>query len=262
MRYDRAERLISKGRGKASLRVGQEFVVTRLTPTGFVVVNPRQHCLVRRIARSRVEQHLMPSVFFEMCFDIRHGYALGDLFYETGRYAEGTDSTIVTDSDIPISAVGSVAQGYAPAILLCQARPITTYFGVRMERFVQIRRGRSSQANSDGGYQQQGENAEDVLTLPPGHGHYEFVDVRIGPIPALIPMQIEVLRAHATPPFSLPMDWAANRLVFAAPRWGDMDLIENDTIIGPDARRYRVHAIYDCPIGMELQQGILEKLES
>lgn len=275
---------ISKGRGKAAVRVGQIFTVTRLTNHGFIELAPSFKCLLRRLLTGHhIEQRQFLEQSYELVCDVRK-LQVGDLLEEKSstRLSQKRFKTRVVDRDTQISAVGGalgIEQSWAPVYYVAQFRPVHKFIGIRMEHFVQVRRGNFPDVeNGDGGYQQQGENAEALLTLNEGTGVFEFIDINTpqypeeseaitpAPSPVLIPMGLEPALVRGTPPFDLPMDWGINKWHFAMPgaaQWmNGWRIQENDYIIHPDGNRFRVLMVWEQHVGMEIIQGMLEKLES
>lgn len=286
-RYDIVHDRISKGRGKAAVRVGQPFVVSRLDQTGFKVQYPTFYCLLRKMQGGpHVEQRFFISQVYELVCDVRF-LRVGDILTESQNFslAQPIVETAVEDKDTDLSLLGSVAQFHTPSYLVAQFRPVHKIIGVRMELLCQVRRGTyvTKDGGDDGvgnaaGWQQQGEASEQVLTLLPGLGVLSWADVSVQgvpisgpnanndpfpPIPALIPFQLEIALIRGKTEHDLPMDWLKNKWHFCCPSsWPGLLLRENDVIIHPDGNRFRIDAVMESHIGPQVLQGLAEKLES
>lgn len=277
--YISIEKHLAKGKGKAGKVVGQPFIVRRLTPNGFVIIDKPVWCISRKLGRATViEQQVMVSQVFEFVGDGRR-FEVGDILTKQQgvRYAERIVEQVVVERRAHTnhdSVLGNdeleigVVQRRTPSYAIVQKKPVGKYIAVRVEAECQVRRGIVPLVNGDGGYQDAGCTNEHVLVLPNNEGTFEFralTDVRAasGDSVGLVPMQLELmLGTHGQLPFNLPMDWRENRWSFVCPNWPGLDLKENDTFISPEGDRYRLHAIHRPMIGCDLIQGITQKLES
>jgi len=263
--YSMVHDRISKGRGKAAVRVGQPFVVHRLTPFGFADLAKPIYCLLRRMSGGpHIEQKFFVSQVFEMVTDVRY-LLIGDILEERleSKHSQKPFDLTVSDNDPNLVGV-SLSQKWGPMYLLTQTRPVHKFIGVRVELMCQVRRGTFPDTDGDSGYQEQGENAEDALMLTRGDFSFRAIaDKRAIDSIALIPFQLEPYRVGSNTPFDLPIDWMLNKWNFLCPgNWPGLRLRENDHIIHPDGNRFRVHSIFESHIGPEVLQGIAEKLES
>jgi hypothetical protein len=253
---------ISKGRGKAALRVGQIFEVKRLTSRGFVQISPNLNCIIRRIHGGKdVEQKLFVSQVFELTCDVRK-FMVGDLFFEkeSTQYSQKSKTFNVEDN---LGEVGVIKQSFQPCYILVSARPVHKFIGIRLETQCQVRRG-IVPPNDINNYQEAGQNSEAVFTLSQGKGSFSLIPTTTEEVkPTLIPMQLEPAMIRSQPHFNLPMDYLMNKWHFACPvNWDGLILKENDYFIDPFGNRYRVIVVFASFLGMMIQQGILEKMES
>jgi hypothetical protein len=257
---------IAKGKGKAARVVGQIFSVQRLGPNGWVQNIPNTRCILRRYAGRDIEQRVFPSQWFDLVTDVRR-LQVGDILEEAPdtRLMQPRWNMDVPDADTRISGVGTIQQYWAPTYMVAQFRPIHKFIGVRLDAWCQVRRPIVNIVDGDAGYQEEGENAEMVLTLIQGTGTHEFVDVRAtpAPTPALIPFQLEIALLRGAPPFDLPADWLQGKWHYACPaEWSGFRPSINDAVLAPDGKRYILQAVQESHIGSVIAQGMAKQVES
>jgi hypothetical protein len=285
--YSLIHERISKGRGKAALHVGQPFNVYRLSSSGLGLTQVCSDlpCLLRKAPPDSIEQRTFPGQFFELVLDLLSftGFPkleIGDLLIEdqSAAYSQPEVDLVVQDADPATVGFGlSVLQSWQPCYMLTLARPVHKFVGVRLELLCQVRRGTWPESADSGpsvgseaglNWQQQGENAEQILALLPSGEGLAFVNLNtIYPLGdnlvQLVPFQLEQALLRGRPAFDLPMDYLIGKWHYACPsHWPGLRVTENDYIIRPDGRRLRVHTAMESHIGSVLSQGFAELLQS